>query len=163
MGVDREGRLAQDLLIVNPRCGAGSGINLDRVLQKLDVPRERVDDVLRGYAGEDGRSARAGVATRADRCGVFASSATVSDKNQGIPLDVALATTLKSEVLKACRKLPAGFDAVCFTGRIFRWRFARDCAEDFARGQGVREVFWDPGQRRHARRARRRRAHSPRK
>jgi activator of 2-hydroxyglutaryl-CoA dehydratase/predicted nucleotide-binding protein (sugar kinase/HSP70/actin superfamily) len=68
----------------------------------------------------------------------------VSDKNQGIPLDVALATTLKSEVLKACRKLPAGFDKVCFSGRIFRWRFARECAEDFVRAEGVRDVIWDP-------------------
>ena len=144
IGIDREGGLAHDLLVVNPRCGAGSGINLDRVLQKLDVPRERVDEVLSAYAGDPGRDRRMAITTRADRCGVFASSATVSDKNQGIPLDVALATTLKSEVLKACRKLPAGFDKVCFSGRIFRWRFARDCAEDFVRAQGVRDVVWDP-------------------
>ncbi len=144
VGVNRGGGLADDLLVVNPRCGAGSGINLDRVLQKLDVPRDRVDDLLSAYAGETGRARRAAIPTRADRCGVFASSATVSDKNQGIPLDVALATTLKSEVLKACRKLPAGFDLVCFCGRIFRWRFARDCAGDFVRAQGVREVVFDP-------------------
>jgi len=145
VGVDRSGALARDLLVVNPRCGAGSGINLDRVLQKLDVRRDRVDALLRPFAGDAGRTRRATIATRADRCGVFASSATVSDKNQGIPLDVALATTLKSEVLKACRKLPAGFDKVVFCGRIFKWQFARDCAEDFVRGQGAREVAFDPG------------------
>jgi len=145
VGVDRGGALTRDLLVVNPRCGAGSGINLDRVLQKLDIRREGVDDLLSPFAGDAGRVRRAAIATRADRCGVFASSATVSDKNQGIPLDVALATTLKSEVLKACRKLPAGFDKVVFCGRIFRWQFARDCAEDFARAQGAIEVDFDPG------------------
>ncbi len=144
VGLDRRGDLARDLLVVNPRCGAGSGINLDRVLQKLDVAREHVDEVLAAYAGDTGRMRRAAIAVRADRCGVFASSATISDKNQGIPLPVALATTLKSEVLKACRKLTPGFDKVCFSGRIFRWRFARDCAEDYARAEGVRDVAFDP-------------------
>ncbi len=62
--------------------------------------------------GEEGKEKRSRVSVRADRCGVFASSATISDKNQGIPLDVALATTLKSEVLKACNKLPQGFQKV---------------------------------------------------
>jgi activator of 2-hydroxyglutaryl-CoA dehydratase/predicted nucleotide-binding protein (sugar kinase/HSP70/actin superfamily) len=144
VGIDRRGQLVDDLLVVNPRCGAGCGINLDRVLQKLNVPREGVDDLLAGYTGESHANARAGLSTRADRCGVFASSATVSDKNQGIPLDAALATTLKSEVLKACRKLPAGFDKVYFCGRVFRWRLARDCAEDFVRSRGVRDLEWDP-------------------
>jgi hypothetical protein len=32
VGVDRSGNLKDDLLAVNPRCGAGSGVNLDRVL-----------------------------------------------------------------------------------------------------------------------------------
>ena len=144
LGVERTGQLANDLLVVNPRCGAGSGINLDRVLQKLDVSRDRVDTLLAAYLGDPGRKLRVALPVRADRCGVFASSATVSDKNQGIPLDMALATTLKSEVLKACRKLPAVFDKVIFSGRIFLWRFARDCAEDFVREQGVRDVEWDP-------------------
>ena len=144
VGVDRSGDLSQNLLVVNPRCGAGSGINLDRVLQKLAVPREGVDVLLGAYAGDDGRARRAAIATRADRCGVFASSATISDKNNGIPLHVALATTLKSEVLKACRRLPAGFDTVCFSGRVFRWRFARDCAEDYARAHGASAVLFDP-------------------
>ena len=40
----------------------------------------------------------------------------------------ALAVTLKSEVLKACRKLPPGFAKVYLTGRVFKWQFARDCA-----------------------------------
>ena len=143
VGIDREGRLAHDLLVVNPRCGAGSGINLDRVLQKLAVPRDQVDALLTSYLGDAGRAKRRGIGTRADRCGVFASSATVSDKNQGIPLDVALATTLKSEVLKTCRKLPKGFDMVCLSGRILRWQFARDCADDFLGDLGVGSIQYD--------------------
>ena len=143
-GVDREGELKDDLLVVNPRCGAGSGINLDRVLQKLGLTRADVDALLAAYLGEAGRERRAKITVRADRCGVFSSSATISDKNQGIPLEMALATTLKSEVLKACRRLPAGFDAACLTGRVFHWRYARDCAEDALREQGVRQILWDP-------------------
>lgn len=144
LGVDRSGALKDDLLVVNPRCGAGSGVNLDRVLQKLGLARADVDPLLAPYAGERGRELRQATNVRADRCGVFGSSATISDKNQGIPLDVALATTLKSEVLKACRKLPRGFDQVCLTGRVFHWRFARECAEDWLREQGVRRVSCDP-------------------
>jgi activator of 2-hydroxyglutaryl-CoA dehydratase/predicted nucleotide-binding protein (sugar kinase/HSP70/actin superfamily) len=144
IGVERGGALREDLLAVNPRCGAGSGINLDRVLGKLALARGDVDAILAGYAGEAGAKRRAQVTVRADRCGVFASSATISDKNQGIPLDVALATTLKSEVLKACRKLPAGYDKVVLTGRVFHWRFARDCAQDWLRAQGVERLAFDP-------------------
>ncbi len=143
VGVGRDGTLRDDLLAVNPRCGAGSGINLDRVLQKLGLGRADVDALLADYAGEAGRERREKTPVRADRCGVFSSSATISDKNQGIPLDVALATTLKSEVLKACRKLPAGYDAACLTGRVFHWRFARDCAEDYLRTLGVGKVSYD--------------------
>ncbi len=144
IGVGRDGKLKNDLLVVNPRCGAGTGINLDRVLQKLGIRREEVDKVLADYLGASGSAKRAGITTRADRCGVFSSSATISDKNQGIPLSVALATTLKSEVLKTCRKLPPGFDEVVLIGRFFHWQFARDCAEDFLREQGVRLVTYDP-------------------
>ena len=144
LGVDRSGALKDDLLVVNPRCGAGSGVNLDRVLQKLGLSHEDVDALLAPYAGERGRPRRDAATVRADRCGVFSCSATISDKNQGIPLDVALATTLKSEVLKACHKLPRGFDQVCLTGRVFHWRFARECAEDWLREQGVRRVTCDP-------------------
>lgn len=144
VGVERTGALKADLLVVNPRCGAGSGINLDRVLQKLGLAREDVDALLADYQGEAGRERREKVSVRADRCGVFASSATISDKNQGIPLDMALATTLKSEVLKACKKLPPGFDKVVLAGRVFHWRYARDCAEDYLRGIGVREFALDP-------------------
>jgi len=144
LGVDRSGSLKDDLLVVNPRCGAGSGVNLDRVLQKLGLSRADVDPLLEPYAGERGRQSRDATTVRADRCGVFSSSATISDKNQGIPLDVALAATLKTEVLKACRKLPRGFDQVCLTGRVFHWRFARECAEDWLREHGVRRVTCDP-------------------
>ncbi|MEW8014945.1 MAG: BadF/BadG/BcrA/BcrD ATPase family protein [Candidatus Sedimenticola endophacoides] len=143
VGVDRSGQLVDDLLVVNPRCGAGCGINLDRVLDKLAVNCKDVDALLCDYLGEPGRSRRGEVSIRADRCGVFSSSATISDKNQGIPLDMALATTLKSEVLKACKKLPSGFDKVYLTGRIFRWRFARECAEDYLRLNAVQEVAYD--------------------
>jgi activator of 2-hydroxyglutaryl-CoA dehydratase len=143
VGIDRTGELKDDLLLLNPRCGAGSGINLDRVLQKLALTRGDVDPLLSNFLGEAGRERREKVSVRADRCGVFASSATISDKNQGIPLDVALATTLKSEVLKACKKLPKGFDKVYLTGRIFRWLYARDCAEDLLRAEGVQEIAYD--------------------
>jgi activator of 2-hydroxyglutaryl-CoA dehydratase/predicted nucleotide-binding protein (sugar kinase/HSP70/actin superfamily) len=143
IGVDRSGQLKDDLLIVNPRCGAGSGINLDRVLQKLGIAHDRVDPLLDAYLGAAGRSRREQANIRLDRCGVFATSATISDKNQGIPLDAALATTLKSEVLKALKKLPPGFEKVYLTGRIFRWQYTRDCAEDFLRAQGVHDIEYD--------------------
>ena len=144
LAVDSSGALVDDLLTVNPRCGAGSGINLDRVLQKLGLRRDDVDRVLAPFLGAAGAERRRKVLVRADRCGVFASSATISDKNQGIPLDMALAVTLKSEVLKACRKLPRGFSKVCLTGRVFSWQFARDCATDYLLGNGVTEVVADP-------------------
>jgi len=144
IGVDRDGKLKDDLLVTNPRCGAGSGINLDRVLQKLALVHDQVDPLLEAYLGEAGRARREGATVRVDRCGVFSTSATISDKNQGIPLDTALATTLKSEVLKTVKKLPAGFDKVYLTGRIFRWQYARDCAGDLLREQGVTAVDYDP-------------------
>lgn len=143
VGVDAEGRLKDDLLLVNPRCGAGTGVNVDRVLQKLGLGREQVDTVLADYLGDAGRAARAAITVRADRCGVFGASATISDKNQGIPLAVALATTLKSEVLKVCRKLPAGFGHAVLLGRFFHWRFVRDCAEDHLRSIGVAAIDYD--------------------
>ncbi len=144
LAVDREGALVDDLLKVNPRCGAGSGVNLDRVLQKLGLQRADVDRLLSPFLGAAGAERRRKVLVRADRCGVFASSATISDKNQGIPLEMALAVTLKSEVLKACRKLPAGFSKVCLSGRVFKWQFARDCAADFLMSSGVGEIVADP-------------------
>ena len=143
VGIDSEGNLKEDMLIVNPRCGAGSGVNLDRVLQKLDIPHSEVDSLLRGYIGEENCIKRQEVNIRADRCGVFASSATISDKNQGIPLDFALAVTLKSEVLKACKKFPSKVDTVWLTGGIFRWQFARDCAKDYFEEIGVGKVRYD--------------------
>lgn len=143
IGVDRHGRLKDDLLVVNPRCGAGSGINIDRVLQKLGLRREQVDALLVDYLGDAGRALRQQVLTRADRCGVFSSSATISDKNQGIPLPVALATTLKSELLKTCQKLPAGFERVILCGRFFRWQFVRDCAEDYLKSIKVSRIEYD--------------------
>lgn len=146
VAVDGQGRLRDDVLIQNPRCGAGSGVNIDRVLQKLGLDRSEVDVVLANYLGEAGRSARARITTRADRCGVFGASATISDKNQGIPLAVALATTLKSEVQKVCRKLPqtaASYGHVIFLGRFFSWQFVRDCAQDALEDIGVRSFSTD--------------------
>ncbi|CAK0742456.1 conserved hypothetical protein [Gammaproteobacteria bacterium] len=143
IGVEPDGSLRNDALTINPRCGAGSGVNLDRVSQKLAIAREAVDQLLAGYLGEENAARRATINMRADRCGVFASSATISDKNQGIPLDFALAVTLKSEVLKACKKLPAGFDTIYLTGRVFSWQYARDCAADHFRAQGVTQIHFD--------------------
>ncbi len=143
IGIDRKGQLKDDLLVTNPRCGAGTGVNLDRVLQKLGLKREDVDPMLADYLGEAGKEKRQAVLTRADRCGVFSSSATISDKNQGIPLAVALATTLKSEVQKTMHKLPRGFDRACLLGRIFRWQFARDCAEDCLAAIGITAIDYD--------------------
>jgi activator of 2-hydroxyglutaryl-CoA dehydratase/predicted nucleotide-binding protein (sugar kinase/HSP70/actin superfamily) len=143
IGVNQKGELKDDMLVVNPRCGAGSGANIDRVLQKLAISREEVDFVLSDYLGESGQEKRSALAVRADRCGVFSSSATISDKNQGIPLDYALAVTLKSEVLKCCRKLSGDFDTVHLTGGVFAWRFNRDCATDYLHQQGVKKVRYD--------------------
>ncbi len=143
IGIDQSGDLLDDMLVVNPRCGAGSGVNIDRVLQKLNIKREEVDTILGDYLGDVNREAREGVNIRSDRCGVFAASATISDKNQGIPLDFALAVTLKSEVLKACKKLHDGFHTVWLTGGIFHWQYARDCAKDYLESMGVKEVGYD--------------------
>ena len=76
--IDENGELKDDLLVTNPRCGAGSGINLSRILQKLDIKNEEVDELLKDYLGEKGREKRVQVQIRADRCGVFSSSATIS-------------------------------------------------------------------------------------
>ncbi len=97
VGVGRQGELVDDLLQTNPRCGSGCGFNISRVLGKLDLSPALVDEVLKQFLGDVGAEARRHIPVRADRCGVFASSATISDKNQGIPIDFALATTLKSE------------------------------------------------------------------
>ena len=80
---------------------------------------------------------------RADRCGVFASSATISDKNQGIPLETALAVTLKSEVLKVAKKVPAGFGRIYLTGGVFAWQYTRDCAADHFRSIGIDAIAYD--------------------
>lgn len=146
ISIDDKRELLDDNLVVNPRCGAGSGTNLSRILQKLDIGRSQVDQILKDYLGEEGRENRSKIPVRADRCGVFSSSATVSDKNQGIPLPVALATTLKSEVLKACKKLSSNVEVVYLTGRVFCWQFARDCAEDYLSSCGTGKIIFDQEQ-----------------
>jgi len=146
IAIDRSGNLKNDLLVTNPRCGAGTGINLNRILEKLDIRNSEVDKILASYLGEAGKEKRAKVTIRADRCGVFSSSATISDKNQGIPLDVALAVTMKSEVLKACKKMLPKTDVVYLSGRVFDWQFIRDCAEDYPKSIGVKKVAYDQSQ-----------------
>jgi len=146
VAVGRDGKLKNDLLITNPRCGAGSGINLSRILEKLAIKKEEVDNILRDYLGEAGKAKRQSIGIRADRCGVFSSSATISDKNQGLPLDFALAVTMKSEVLKACKKMPSDIEAVYLTGRVFEWQFMRDCARDYLESEGVKKIFYDQKQ-----------------
>lgn len=143
IAVDKNGNLKDDLLVTNPHCGAGSGINLSRILEKLDISPKKVDSILTEYLGEEGREKRLKVSIRADRCGVFSSSATISDKNQGIPLQDALAVTMKSEVLKACKKMPEGIDKVYLTGRVFMWQFMQDCARDYLENIGVKEIIYD--------------------
>ncbi len=143
VGVNEKGQLKDDLLAANARCGAGSGINIDRVLQKLAISRSAVDTLLSRFLGPDGEDRRRGIPVRADRCGVFASSATISDKNQGIPIDFALAVTLKSEVVKACHKITTPVDTVWLTGGVFAWRFTRECARDALADLGIVAVKYD--------------------
>lgn len=144
--VDKNEELRDDLLIVNPRCGAGTGVNLSRILEKLDIQLEDVDAVLEDYLGQEGKLKRQQVPVRSDRCGVFSSSATVSDKNQGIPLDYALAVTMKSEVMKPCKKMAYGTDKVYLTGGVFKWQYTRNCAEDILEANGVKEIIYDEEQ-----------------
>ncbi len=146
IAIDKNGELKDDLLTTNSRCGAGSGINLSRILQKLDIKNEKVDELLKDYLGENGKEKRAQVQIRVDRCGVFSSSATISDKNQGIPLEIALAVTMKSEVLKACKKLLEKTEKVYLTGRVFVWQFMRDCTKDYLQSIGVKDIVFDQNQ-----------------
>lgn len=141
--IDKNGELKDDLLIVNPRCGAGTGINLNRILEKLDIGKEAVDRILNVYLDAAGEKKRQEIPTRSDRCGVFSSSATISDKNQGIPIEYALAVTLKSEVIKPCAKIPRDTHTVFLTGGVFRWQYARDCASDILKQKGVKEIVYD--------------------
>jgi hypothetical protein len=67
IAVNQKGQLIDDLLITNPRCGAGSGINLSRILEKLAIKTEEVDHILKDYLGETGQAKRHGVGIRADR------------------------------------------------------------------------------------------------
>ncbi|MEJ2056067.1 MAG: hypothetical protein P8X42_19305, partial [Calditrichaceae bacterium] len=144
--IEKDGQLKDDILITNPRCGAGTGINLSRILEKLDISRDLVDGILADYLGEKGAQKRAEIPVRADRCGVFSSSATVSDKNQGIPLDYALAVTMKSEVMKPCQKMPENISCVHLTGGVFRWQYARDCARDILQSKGIQNIVYDDEQ-----------------
>lgn len=146
VAVEKSGELKNDSLLTNPRCGAGSGINLSRILQKLDIKKEEVDKILKDYLGDKGKEKREQVQVRADRCGVFSSSATISDKNQGIPLEIALAVTMKSEALKASKKMIPNTEKVYLSGRVFNWLFMRDCAKDYLQSIGVKEIVFDQDQ-----------------
>ena len=132
-------------LLKNPACGAGSGVNLRRVLDKLDIAAEDVDRVLAPYLGADGAALRRELPVRTERCGVFSVSATVSEKNQGIPTAHALAVTMKSEVAKPCSRVPDGVRTVHLTGGVFRWQFMRDCAADDLRSRSIEEIRYDEG------------------
>jgi len=144
--VDKNEELKDDLLIVNPRCGAGTGVNLNRILEKLDIKRDAVDQILSEYLGDTGHEKRSQIPVRSDRCGVFSSSATISDKNQGIPLDYALAVTMKSEVNKPCERMLSQVDTIYLTGGVFQWQYARDCAEDVLKAKGIGNVYYDSKQ-----------------
>lgn len=143
VGIDKNGELFKDCLITNPRCGAGTGFNFDRVLQKLSIESSTVDSVLRKFLGDESKDLRESLLIRHDRCGVFSSTAAISDKNQGIPIDYALAVNLKSEILKTCKKIPQNIHTVCLTGGLFKWQFARDCAQDLLNKAGIKNVLYD--------------------
>ncbi|MHB8770754.1 MAG: BadF/BadG/BcrA/BcrD ATPase family protein [Syntrophales bacterium] len=130
---------------VNPTCGAGSGVNLRRILEKLAIAPKDADRLLAAYLGEAGAGLRGELPVRTERCGVFSVSATVSDKNQGIPVAHALAVTMKSEAAKPCGRVPAGVESVILTGGVFRWQFMRDCAADILASRGVRHIRYDEG------------------
>ena len=146
ISVDSNWKLIDDWLFVNPRCWAWSWVNLSRILQKLDIGRETVDDVLVDYLWEAWEESRRAVAIRADRCWVFSSSATVSDKNQWIPISSALATTMKSEVLKAIKKISPKVSKVYLTWRVFLWKYTQFCAKDYLHDFGIDEVEYDSDQ-----------------
>jgi activator of 2-hydroxyglutaryl-CoA dehydratase len=132
-----------DHILENTACGAGSGVNLRRILDKLDIAVEDVDDALAGYLGPDAASRRKDLPVRMERCGVFSVSATVSDKNQGIPTAHALAVTMKSEAAKPCGRIFEGVRTVWLTGGVFRWQFMRDCAADYLHAQGIADIRYD--------------------
>ncbi len=142
----RKGQKAAEGIARNPSCGAGSGVNLRRVLEKLAIAVDDVDRLLAACLGEQGAPRRLALPVRTERCGVFSVSATVSDKNQGIPIEHALAVTMKSEVMKPCGRVPAGIDRVYLTGGVFRWRFMRECAEDVLRARGIGDIRYDGDQ-----------------
>lgn len=142
----RRGSEKTDSVVRNPACGAGSGINLHRILEKLNIAPDEADGLLDRYLGEKGAALRLALPMRTERCGVFSVSATVSDKNQGIPTEHALAVTMKSEVMKPCSRIPAGIGRVYLTGGVFRWRFMRDCAADELRARGIEDMRYDADQ-----------------
>ncbi|MHB9096690.1 MAG: hypothetical protein ACYC5X_02590, partial [Syntrophales bacterium] len=142
----RNGQKSAEGIARNPSCGAGSGVNLRRVLEKLAIALEDADRLLDAYLGERGAPLRTALPVRTERCGVFSVSATVSDKNQGIPIEHALAVTMKSEVMKPCSRVPPGIGRVYLTGGVFRWRFMRECAEDALRARGIRDIRYDGDQ-----------------
>ena len=55
---------AADRVVKNPACGAGSGVNLRRVLEKLAIAPAAVDDLLAPYLGDDGAALRRALPVR---------------------------------------------------------------------------------------------------
>lgn len=143
--LDQTWNLYKDNIFINPHCWAWSWINIARILQKLWINESDLDTVLKDYLWEKWFSKRKSILIRADRCWVFASSATISDKNQWIPLENALAVTLKSEVLKACKKFVDWIDIVYLTWGIFKWEYARNCADDYFKAHWTNKVIYDEG------------------
>ena len=139
----RRGPKGVEAVVVNPTCGAGSGVNLRRILEKLAITPEDADRLLASYLGDQGAALRKALPVRTERCGVFSVSATVSDKNQGIPVEHALAVTMKSEAMKPVSRVPDGIDCVYLTGGVFRWQFMRDCAQDALAARGVKDIRYD--------------------
>lgn len=141
--LDRNWEIFKDNIFINPHCWAWSWINISRILQKLWIEKDALDEVLNIYLWDKWFEKRKLVSIRADRCWVFASSATISDKNQWIPLENALAVTVKSEVLKACKKFVKWVDIIVLTWGIFKWKYARDCAEDYFKENWTKKFIYD--------------------
>ena len=57
--------------------------------------------------------------------------------------NIVIKLPITKDGVKACKKLPPGYDKVYLTGRIFRWQYARDCAEDLLRANGVQQIAYD--------------------
>ena len=53
---------------------------------------------------------------------------------------------MKSEALKASKKMLPNTDKVYLTGRVFSWQYMRDCATDYLKSIGIKEIIFDKNQ-----------------